>query len=267
MGGAERTARKKRQEQQRQQAAKPTPAPARGVDKRMVGVVVAVVVVTAAVVGGIVWYQADKNQTEGQTIAAVAKGAPAWAEQRDGLVVVSGSPSAKATLDVYADFLCPACGEFQKRFGKQIEEQVAAGNLVLRTHMVPMLSAQSDPEGYSLDSANAGLCAADAGVFTPFHDSLFAAQPEEGKRGWDKGQLTALGQAVGVADPAFPACVEGGTYNQQLDAELKRVTEDPALHQEFPNGSKGFGTPTVMAGGKPVNTADAEWLTKLVSAG
>ncbi|UJW35473.1 DsbA family protein [Saccharothrix sp. AJ9571] len=266
MGGAERTARKRRQEQMRQQSAKPAAKPAaRGVDKRTVGIIVAVVVLAAAVTGGIVWYQADKNKTEGQTIAAVAQGAPAWPEQRDGLVVVSGKPGARVTLDVYADFLCPACGEFHKRFGEQIEEQVAAGTVLLRTHMIPMLSARSDPEGYSLDSANAGLCAADAGVFTPFHDSLFAAQPEEGKRAWDKAQLTALGRGVGITDPAFPACVEGGTYNQQLDAELTRVTEDPALHQEFPDGNKGFGTPTVTADGKPVSTSDPEWLTKLLS--
>lgn len=66
MGGAERTARKRRQEQMRQQAAKPAAKPAaRGVDKRTVGIIVAVVLLAAAVTGGIVWYPGRQEQDRG----------------------------------------------------------------------------------------------------------------------------------------------------------------------------------------------------------
>ncbi|MGH3432036.1 MAG: thioredoxin domain-containing protein, partial [Thermocrispum sp.] len=65
------------------------------------------------VIGGVVWFNADKNATQGQVIAA--KSAEALPEKRDGAVVVVGSEKAPVTIDVYADFLCPACQQFEQR--------------------------------------------------------------------------------------------------------------------------------------------------------
>ncbi|RZQ62243.1 DsbA family protein [Amycolatopsis suaedae] len=266
MGGAERNARKRKQEQQQRSAGAKAVSKARGggVNTRMVAAVVGVVVLAAAVIGGVIWTNSSKNETEGQTIAT---GQPAGnvASVREGVVVVTGKPDAKATIDVYADFLCPACGQFEKTYGPQIHEQVEAGALRVRTHMLPMLVEQSDPPGYSLDSANAALCAADDGKFTQFHDALFHSQPEEGKRGYDKAQLIKLGQDLGITNAAFPACVNAGTYNQQLTAELARAQNDPGLQRDFPNGRRGFGTPTVAVAGKAI-TLDQDWLTKVLAA-
>ncbi|MGW6420684.1 hypothetical protein ACWF8F_36340, partial [Streptomyces sp. NPDC055055] len=59
--------------------------------------------------------------------------------------------------------------QFEETFKGQIEEQVNNGTLQVRYHMLPMLNQRSDPPGYSLDSANASLAAADAGKFLAFH--------------------------------------------------------------------------------------------------
>lgn len=218
--------------------------------------------VAGAVIGGVVWTNASKNATEGQTIPTVTPAAN-YPTHREGVVVVSGSDTAPVTIDVYADFLCPVCGQFEHQYGAQIEQKVAQGQLRVRTHMLPMLSKQSDPPGYSLDSANAALLAADAGKFPAYHDSLFAHQPEEGKRGYSKDQLIQLGRDLGITDPAFAEGVRNGTYDQQLNAELERVVNDPALHQDFGNGQKGFGTPTVVANGSIV-TLDQGWLDRVI---
>src|SRR5690606_40399323 len=99
--------------------------------------------------------------------------------------------------------------------GKKIADRVQAGELRVRLHMVPMLVEASDPPGYSIDADNAALCAADEGKFTPFHDSLFANQPEEGKSGWDKGQLTELGSKLGLG-AKFADSVAQRTYHREL---------------------------------------------------
>jgi protein-disulfide isomerase len=244
-------------------------AQARGTsgDKRkwIIGIA-AVVVVAALVIGGVIWTIADRNKTEGkvinpgQTTSALAGDVT---QKRDGVVVTVGKTGAKASIDVYADFLCPICGQFEKTYKTQIEQAVNDGKLQVRYHMVPLLNDRSDPPGYSLDSANAGLAAADAGKFVQFHDALFANQPEEGKRGYDKAQLIKLGQDVGITDPAFAQTVNAGTYDQQINAAFQQIGTDPKLEQDFGNGQRGFGTPTVTSNGAIVSWQDPGWLAKV----
>ena len=286
MGGAERNARKKRQAQQAgsgsggSQARKTgggskAVAAARTANdrKKIVIGVVAVVVVAAAVIGGVLVYNSQKNATEGKDIAA----APSISQQaddvaanlpvkRDGGVVTVGETSAKVTLDVYEDFLCPACRSFEETYAGDIEQHVADGTVQVRYHMLPMLNERSDPPGYSMDSANAGLCAADAGKFPQFHKSLFADQPEEGSRGWDRQQLAKLGTDLGITDAGFTECVTSGKFDADVQANFDEVKKATYLQQEFPDGSKGFGTPTLAVGEKVVDTSKSNWLDQLLES-
>ncbi|MEU5260475.1 thioredoxin domain-containing protein [Amycolatopsis sp. NPDC021455] len=226
----------------------------------------AVVVVAALVIGGVIWTIADRNKTEGkiinpgETTSALTGDVT---QKRDGVVVTVGKPGAKASIDVYADFLCPICGEFEKQYKTDIEQAINDGKLQVRYHMVPLLNQKSSPPGYSLDSANAALAAADAGKFLQFHDALFANQPEEGKRGYDKTQLIELGKNVGITDPAFAQTVNAGTYDQQINTAFQQIENDPKLAQDFGGGQSGFGTPTVTANGAIVSWQDPNWLKKV----
>lgn len=261
MGGAKDTERKRRQ--QRQAAASKAPVKSSHQRERMklfvgVGVVVAVV---AVIVGGLIWTNAAKNETEGQSIPVKSADAK-LDEKRDGVTVAVGSDDAPVTIDVYADFLCPACREFEHEWSAEINQRVEAGKLRVRQHMVPMLVNLSDPPGYSLDSANAAMCAADEGKFTPFHDSLFAAQPAEGARGWDNGQLIKLGRDIGISGEEFASCVRDGSYDRALQAEFAKIREDSKLHRDFGQGP-GFSTPTVVGPAGIVTVKDG-WLDALM---
>lgn len=272
MGGAERNARKKRQAQMAG-GSKAVAAARRGDNDRrklIIGGAV-VVVLLIAVIGGVLIYNNQKNDTEGKAIQALA---PSSSQQttsdipvtRDGGVVVVGKSTAKVTLDVYEDFLCPACGAFEKAYGKAIEQHVEDGSVQVRYHMLPMLNDRSDPPGYSMDSANAGLCAADAGQFPAFHDSLYGDQPEEGSRGWDDQQLAKLGEDLGITSKDFATCVTSGKYDSVVQSNFDTVKTTAYLQQEFPDGSKGFGTPTLAVGEKVVDTTNSDWLDKLVES-
>ncbi|MGB3441284.1 MAG: thioredoxin domain-containing protein [Actinophytocola sp.] len=273
MGGAERNARKKRQQAQTSGRSPAVAAARKSTDRKklVVGVVV-VVVVAAAVIGGVLIYNNQKNATEGKNIEAPGSSEQSDATadfpvERDGGVVVVGSADAKVTLDVYEDFLCPACRQFEETFGADIEKHVADGTVRVRYHMLPMLNERSDPPGYSMDSANAGLCAADAGKFPAFHRTLFSdQQPEEGSRGWDRQQLAELGTSLGITGDDFTACVTGGTHNDLVQKNFDEAKAAPYLQQEFPDGSKGFGTPTIASGEQVVDTGKADWLDRLIES-
>ncbi|WP_026425063.1 DsbA family protein [Actinokineospora inagensis] len=265
MGGAERSARKRRQNQAVTRTAPVAAARKAGSNRNpvIVGVLV-VVIIAAAVIAGVIYSNSKKNSTESAAIAVqqVSLSVPAT---RDGAVVTVGKDTAKATIDVYEDFLCPICGEFEKTYGPQIEQHLADGTLRVRYHMVNLLNDRSDPAGYSTDSANAALLAADAGKFYQFHKSLFADQPEEGARGWSKDQLTALGNSLGITTPAFAAGIQSGTYNQQITDAYNQARSNPSLQVDIGNGQTGFGTPTIAANNKTIDTSAPTWLTTLLA--
>lgn len=271
MGGAERNARKRRQAQTSGGSKAVTAARRSDTDRRKFVIGAAVVVVLLiAVVGGVLIYNNQKNTTEGQAIDAVTPSTSAQAAdypvKRDGGVVVVGQADAKVTLDVYEDFLCPACRSFEETYGTDIEQHVEDGTVQVRYHMLPMLNDRSDPPGYSMDSANAGLCAADAGKFPAFHKSLFADQPEEGSRGWDDQQLAKLGTDLGITSADFTTCVTSGKYDSVVQTNFDEVKQTPHLQQDFPDGSKGFGTPTLAVDQKVVDTNKSNWLDTLLNS-
>jgi protein-disulfide isomerase len=204
-------------------------------------------------------------QADGAPPAATAEvsGVPVALEAQTGTVVV-GKDDAKATIDVYEDFLCPICGTFEKQFGKAVEDGVTSGKLKVRYHIVNLLDAQSKPAGYSLLSAGAALSVAKNSPekFPGFHDSLFAAQPHEGGAGYTADQLVQLGKNLGVGG-SYEQDVRGGAFDETVKAAFKTAGSDPALRRSD-GGKSYFGTPTVTSGGKIVDTRDQNWLAALI---
>src|SRR5699024_10378391 len=168
-----------------------------------------------------------------------------------------------ADIDIDEDFMCPACGQFEASYGDQIEQRIESGELQVRYHVLPMLMEYSNPAGYSLESANAALCAADEGKFERFHDSLFESQPNEGGRGDDDDQLTQLGRDMGIEGNEFAQCVADGEYDDELNEKLDDVLDNPDLKSDKGGGGASFGTPTVTSDGEIVDTS-GEWLAELI---
>lgn len=259
MGGAERTARKKRQQQTAARKAVTSARSGGGRTKLIIGVVV-VLLLAGVVIGGVLISNAQKNKTEGQTITPAPITAVNYPVRRDGVVVVAGKDDAKVTIDIYEDFLCPICRAFEQANASAIEQKVNEGTLRVRYHIVTILNNRSDPPGYSLDSANAALCVADAGKFPAYHASLYGDQPQEGGRGFDRTQLAQLGTNLGITTPDLKSCIDSGRYNADIQSASDQAVNTPYLQQDG-----GFGTPTVAVGQRVISTSDPNWLTQLLS--
>jgi len=258
VGGAERSARKKKQAARAVAQARTS-----GSDRNKVIAGIAVVAVLAlAVIGYVVFQQMkpSKSATDAipQTSADHIISAPAV---RDGSTVLVGKDTATVTIDVYEDFLCPICGTFEKTYGADIKKAVEDGKVKVRYHILPLLNRLSKPEGYSSESANAGLCVADEGKFNAFHGALFSFQPEEGEAGYTKDQLIRLGKDLGITSTTFESCVRNDTYKSQLDELMTKTSNDPALRDA--DTGRFRGTPSVAAGGKLVNLDNKNWLSDL----
>ncbi|GAA3337529.1 hypothetical protein GCM10020358_14120 [Amorphoplanes nipponensis] len=157
-------------------------------------------------------------------------------------------------IDVYEDFICPACGRFESGATATIDQLVAANKVTVQYHPIAILDRASSTE-YSTRSAAASAAAAQGGKFAEYHKVLFANQPEEGSAGLDDAKLIELGKSVGLTDAAFADAIHKGTYK----AWATKVTDTAA--------ARGVNsTPTVLVAGKALPSPTAEALTAAVAS-
>jgi protein-disulfide isomerase len=177
--------------------------------------------------------------------------------------VISGN-QAPATVDVYEDFGCPNCLNFEKSSRALLSKDVAAGKAQLRYHPIAILDASS-PNQYSTRAANAAICVSDVSVplFVKFHDLLYGTykgkqvQPTEGTAGPTDASLETYAQKAGVPAKSLSTvstCIE----SEQYKAFVTKATD--VASQKGVNG-----TPTVKVNGRVV-AADPAALRKAIDA-
>lgn len=256
MGGAERAERKRRQ--QAAQAGASTPVQRGAGDggrSRVVVAAVAVGTLLALVVGGGIWLQDYNDPGDLPAAIPVAQPATDYPVQVHGTVVVAGGPHAPVTIDIYEDFLCPVCGDFEEEYGDRLDLAAATGEATIRYHPVAILNESTEPAGYSTLAAAAAFCAADRGIYPAVHESLFATQPEEGGAGWTREQLVQLGRTLG-AGPDFGPCLQGDG--------AKRVARATQQARTDVSGPRGLATPTVLVNGDAADIGDPDWLDEVL---
>ena len=255
MGGAERAEHKRK----RQAASAVTAASGGRGSNRTLIAAVAVVVALAVVIGAGLLLQ-NRNKPEPLPAAVpLAAAGPEYPVTVQGDSVVTGSPRAPVIIDIYEDFLCPGCGQFEERYHQQLQQAAADGKAKVVYHPVAIIDHLSEPAGYSTLAAGATFCAAEAGIFPRFHDSLFAAQPSEGGPGWTSAQLQQLGRDLGAGD-GFARCVQAGAERRVATATENARKYISGLH---PNGR--FSTPSVVVNGALTDVRDEAWLAKALT--
>ncbi|MFF5171443.1 DsbA family protein [Micromonospora sp. NPDC000089] len=167
-----------------------------------------------------------------------------------GIVLGSGP----VTIDLYEDYLCPVCKQFQATTGPTINQLVADGKAKVVYHPVAYLNRFSTTE-YSTRASAASGCAAAGGKFKEFTDALFAKQPAEGSAGLSNDELIQIGAGAGLNSGDFSSCVNDGTYKSWTE----HVTDDASK-------SGVTGTPTVKVNGTNVEDRTPAGITAAVEA-
>jgi protein-disulfide isomerase len=210
----------------------------------------AIVVVLIALIGvGVQAKRAKITGTIDTTNATAANG------------VTFGKPAA-ATVDIYEDFQCPNCLNFETATHTTLEADARANKAQLRYHTMSFLDSSSNGNRYSSRAANAALCAADVSpdLFLKFHDILFtpAVQPKEGSNGRPDSDFVKYAQQAGMTAAqvtTFTSCVQTDQHKSLVEA----ITE---------NASKRgvTGTPTVYVNGKKVDATSAAVTAAIAAA-
>ena len=212
-----------------------------GANKIVVAAVVTIVAIVA-VVGGVIWVQqSNENEVTGGGnalpvgVTALGAGFPGFAD----VTPAAGAP----TLDVYADFQCPACAQFESILGPTIVDLGSQGKAKVVYHMKNFLDDNLGNDS-STRAANAAFCAADTGKFEEFHTQVFANQPATEGDGFTDAQLTSFAEASGITGEALT------TWQQCVDADKYVDYVNSVEEQSFEDGVRG--TPTIRINGEIV---------------
>jgi protein-disulfide isomerase len=139
---------------------------------------------------------------------AVPSRLPAGATTEGDGVMIGRGP---VRVDIFIDFLCPYCRQFELSSGSALARLVADGQASLVYHPMNFLDGASTTN-YSTRAAAASGCAADQGRFAEYAHAFFVSQPPEGGAGLSDAELAAVGRDAGLADAAFTACVSDPPY-------------------------------------------------------
>jgi protein-disulfide isomerase len=196
-------------------------------------VIIVGLVVAIAVVG--------LNSSKGDKATPVSTAGPMVTPKgatTDG-ALVTGKADAPVTLDVYLDYMCPYCGQFERANGAEIARLVTDGTVHLKLHPLAFLDRASNGTQYSTRAANAIATTADRSPdsLLPFNNALYGNQPEEGSSGLTDAQIADVALKAGVPQSTVDA------FDERIFVPWVTASTDAA----FKSGITG--TPTVKING------------------
>lgn len=199
---------------------------------------IAGITVIALIIGITVWSVTNARSSNTAGGAPGALVTPTRATDAGALRF--GKDDAKVTVAVYADFMCPYCGQFERANGASLDAAAEAGTIVLDIHPMSFLDAQSGGAEYSTRAANAfvTIAEADPAAALRFNQLLFANQPGEGTSGLSDDQLASFATQAGASSEVIASFAKR-TFVPWID----QITQ-----QAFDSGVKG--TPTVKLNGQ-----------------
>jgi protein-disulfide isomerase len=169
---------------------------------------------------------------------------------------ITFNPTAKVRVDMYEDFRCPNCRNFEAVNNTYVDGLVQAGKIEAVYHPMHFIASDSQL------TAAAAACASDAGKYLQMHTALYANQPTSAQMAenspyWTNATLILLGHSIGITSKSFDTCINSGKYLNWTN----KINDDAA--------AKNINaTPTVIVNGKTLPLAtdyDAKAFTKVLT--
>lgn len=152
-----------------------------------------------------------------------------------GSAWTAANADAIPMLQIWEDFQCPACAQFEKQSGAALQTLIDAGKVRVEFRPTIFLDTNLSAENTAAGNPNSSLmatiaygCAVDAGKASEYHNGLFAAQPANEGQGFSTTTLSAIADAVGITGDAkttWSDCLSSKKYegwvNNSYDAFSK----------------------------------------------
>jgi protein-disulfide isomerase len=196
---------------------------------RLVPIAATAVIVVFAV--ALVFYIVTSNHKKP---AAVSEQGDAVRVTSSKLVTQPGTSNPKAVVSFYEDFLCPACGNFERTFGPTVSKLIDIGAIAADYSMVAILDSPRN-QNYSSRAGAASLCVADESIdaYRRFRTALYSPGIQPDERGTsfpDNAKLIELAREAGVAGKV-PDCINSGKYLAKVTgaAAADKINATPTI--------------------------------------
>jgi protein-disulfide isomerase len=180
---------------------------------------------------------------------AIATETPGLKPGEDPVPNVRDEASGVLDIQMYVDYLCPICGQFEATNGEYISSLLENGGTTVEIHPIAILDRLSQGTKYSTRAVNAAACVADMSPnqFYDFHNQLFANQPAENTTGLTDEEIIALTVAAKVDNAdKIASCIKDQSFKAWATAATARALNGPIPNS---NVDKVTGTPTVIVNG------------------
>ena len=145
---------------------------------------------------------------------------------------VLGSPTAPVEVVEFADFECPACGQFATITEPDVRTRlVNAGRVRLRFIDYPLPMHRN-----TWDASLAAACANDQGKFWEMHDAIFANQDRWNGEATSRprGPIGELAKGIGLDVAKYEACMDAETHRAKIlshraEAEKRQIQSTPTF--------------------------------------
>ena len=197
------------------------------------GFIVAFVAIVLAG-GGFIWWKTQQPPPTAPMVMPTVADA-LLAGKAQGYTV--GSPDAKVEIIEFADFECPACGNFANVTEPDVRRNlIETGKVRYTFYDFPLLNAHQNTIPASMSAA----CADDQGKFWEMHDALFMGQIE-----WNgiatsnpRKVISGYAEKLGLEMAKWNACMDANTHSERIRANYalgmtKQVASTPTF---FING-------------------------------
>jgi len=165
---------------------------------------------------------------------------PAAGDTAADLTVGVGETTAPVRVDVYQDFMCPYCGQFELANGDDLRQLAEDGTIRLEIHPLNFLDSLSQGTKYSTRSANAfvAVAEADPAHVLDFNRALYVNQPAENTPGLTDEQIAQVALGVGI-DQGVVDTFTDGAHETRIQEATQAALADGVT-----------GTPAVMIDGE-----------------
>ncbi|GAA4261117.1 DsbA family protein [Dietzia aurantiaca] len=221
--------------------------------------VIALIAVAVVVLGGVVWMAQRGSEANPITFGETQD---ELIEITDAGVIAVGEADAP-TIQVWEDYMCPACGSFEAQYGASIAEAVQNGDLRAEFHTLNFLNGQSGSGEYSTRALAATQCVAAKDTLPVFFEvkaSFFTNQPGEGGGDLSARELASLAEDAGANGDAVE-CISNVETNGGMD---KAADSADNAQQSIRDITSQVSTPTVAHNGEVVEISNASWLVDII---
>src|SRR6266571_2215518 len=174
--------------------------------KRYLPFVIVVVVALATFGSGTMLYRAKrpqvKNMPESQSVAAGS----------DASAHIRGNPDAPVTLEEFADFQCPPCGQFAGFVEELLREYDSRLRVVFRNFPLPA-------HEHAREAALAAEAAGFQGKFWEMHDTLYREQEAWSKAPNTRELFESYAGTIGLNVDQFRKDMDSDKVRERIDSD------------------------------------------------